>query len=281
VSPRRGARSRFARLKAHALPGRAPTPRGDPTPRATTPRPGSTRQVLSKASGCCKHQRSRQHPGGRAPVPGHTQTRGPSSRNTRVDTKAGRASGGRNRPKFRQGHGPPRRRPAHRRGRRRRRPAFHGSRARRQPQIRLVARPALRSYEGRRRGHGTAGASLVFAKGAHDCALGRPAPSAALLCRGCESLEVLAGGLTSGRLASARRYRSPGAAATAADARVANAADGSRHTRDADLPGLLVPQNRARRQRRLRDGRAEWCGRTTGGCRRRREQPRWRLPYGA
>ena len=39
-----------------------------------------------------------------------------------------------------------------------------------------------------------------------------------LPCRGCENLEVLAGGLTRGRLASARRCRFPGAAATAADA---------------------------------------------------------------
>jgi hypothetical protein len=82
-----------------------------------------------------------------------------------------------------------------------------------------------------------------------------------LPCRSCESLEVLAVGLIRGRLASARRCRSPGAAATAVDARVAAAADGSRHTGDADLPMFLaVAQSRARRQWRLRDGRAEWCG---------------------
>ena len=94
---------------------------------------------------------------------GHRQPRAPGLGDARGNTNAGLAVRLRVRPQFRHQRVSPPGRPARPRARRRRRPAISREQERASPEIGLAARPGLRSYEGRRGRHTTAGASLVFA----------------------------------------------------------------------------------------------------------------------
>lgn len=144
-----------------------------------------------------------------------------------------------------------------------------------QPQIGLIARPASRSYEGRRRRHRTAGASPVFAKSG-ACRL---APNCSLsvgLCDGAaRAPNALSGGSgASGcRLASATRperptvrdRRSLGRRGHGASRRARAQRNNSRAIRRGARPGAMV----------RRDTAPGWIWPSQGRHRHRRLGPWW------